>query len=81
MGDLVPTDFDRHIRALPAEGGPSGAEWADRLPRLLRELLGEWGLVPSGPTRHGRCAVVVPVTAGHAAAILASGRLPREAAA
>ncbi|TWD14395.1 aminoglycoside phosphotransferase family protein [Marihabitans asiaticum] len=62
MGDLVPTDFDRQIRALPAEGGPSGAEWADRLPRLLRELLGEWGLVPSGPTRHGRYAVVVPVT-------------------
>ena len=44
--DLVPTFFAEHIRGLPAEGGPSGADWLDQLPALVSGLLDEWGLTP-----------------------------------
>lgn len=49
------------VRPLPPEGGPSGADWADALPRLLAEVLDEWELTPDGPPRHGTSALVVPV--------------------
>ena len=59
--DLVPTSFAEHIRGLPAEGGPSGADWLDQLPALVSGLLDEWGLTPCAEVRHGQTALVVPV--------------------
>jgi streptomycin 6-kinase len=41
-----------------------GQEWVDfldRLPGMLRDLLGEWDLTTDGEVTHGECAVVVPV--------------------
>ena len=47
-------------RGFAADGGPSGADWAARLPRLLAELLDDWGLAPTGAGMTGWTAVVVP---------------------
>lgn len=65
---LVPTAFAAHAEGLtPSDlelGQPyavSGATWLRHLPQLLEDLLEEWGLTPSGPSRSGNCAVVVPV--------------------
>ena len=63
--ELVPEGFrdfvTRFSAADGAVGGPSGADWAAGLPRLLAEVLDEWGLEPSGRGRTGWTAVVVPV--------------------
>jgi streptomycin 6-kinase len=48
------------LRAFP-ERGEDWAAWLDALPRLVRDVLGEWELTPDGPSRHGYCALVVPV--------------------
>ena len=37
------------------------ADWLDRLPALLRDLLVEWKLTLDGDPTHGECALVVPV--------------------
>ncbi len=58
---LVPPRWRERVSRLPADGGPSGAEWAAGLPRLLGEVLADWGLTPIGPALTGRAAVVVPV--------------------
>jgi len=50
--------------------GPEWAAFVDRLPGLLRDLLAEWGLVVDGPPTHGYCALVVPVLADGAEAVL-----------
>ena len=54
-----------------AARGAEWAAWLERLPRLLRDVIGEWELTPDGPVAHGVCAVVVPVrtAAGRAAAL------------
>ena len=44
-----------------ADRGPGWAGWIDRLPRLTRELLGEWSLTLDGEAGHGRTALVLPV--------------------
>ncbi len=36
-------------------------DWLDALPRLVRETLDDWELIPDGESRHGFCALVVPV--------------------
>ena len=59
--DLVPTAWLERVATLPAEGGPSGEEWARGAPRLVADLLDAWRLTPDGPSRTGRCAVVIPV--------------------
>ena len=44
--------------------GSRGQDWADRLdrlPRLTRDLLGEWDLRVDGTSAYGNCALVVPV--------------------
>ena len=46
---------------MPAEGGPSGAEWARSAQRLLGEAFERWDLVADGPLRTGWTAVVAPV--------------------
>jgi len=62
-----------------AERGPAWAAYADALPRLLRELTGEWGLVPEpgrepgGEVAHGYASVVVPVRRDSEAAVLKVG--------
>ncbi|WP_193609124.1 aminoglycoside phosphotransferase family protein [Nocardioides lijunqiniae] len=45
----------------PPERGPAWASFEETLPRLLRDLLDEWDLVPDGPATHGRVALVQPV--------------------
>jgi streptomycin 6-kinase len=47
-----------------AARGPAWVDWLDRLPRLLRELLDDWGLTADGPSTHGNTALVVPVRTG-----------------
>ena len=51
--------------------GPEWVQFLDRLPALLRDLLGEWELTVDGEPTHGHCAVVVPVrtAAGGTAAL------------
>lgn len=50
------------------------AAFLDRLPGLVRDLLGEWGLVPDGPATHGFTALVLPVRdAGGASCVLKVG--------
>jgi streptomycin 6-kinase len=41
--------------------GPAWADFLDRLPALVRALLGEWQLTVDGESTHGYAAVVVPV--------------------
>jgi streptomycin 6-kinase len=57
-----------------AARGPAWADWLDRLPRLLRELLADWELAPDGPATHGNASIVVPVRTGaEAPAVLKVG--------
>ena len=42
--------------------GPDWADWVDRLPRLLGDVLDDWGLRVEGAAAHGYCSLVVPVT-------------------
>lgn len=62
---LVSEEFRTAVVRLRAEdgavGGPSGAQWSSRLPRLLAEVLDDWSLVPLGPAIPGSSALVVPV--------------------
>ena len=59
---LIPAGWREWASRLPADGGPSGADWAAGLPRLLAELLSDWSLTPAGAGMTGWTAVVVPVT-------------------
>ncbi|MFI6679443.1 aminoglycoside phosphotransferase family protein [Kribbella sp. NPDC050470] len=62
----IPADF-----LVVASRGQDWADWLDRLPRLTRELLGEWDLRVDGTTSYGNCALVVPVlTADEQPAVL-----------
>jgi streptomycin 6-kinase len=57
----------RHLDPLPdgvlgmAERGGAWADWVDRLPDLVRELLEEWELETDGLMMHGFVGLVVPV--------------------
>ena len=44
-----------------ARRGPDWADWVDRLPGLLEDLLEEWQLTTDGWMMHGFVALVVPV--------------------
>ncbi|KAB7746009.1 hypothetical protein GA707_00220 [Nostocoides sp. F2B08] len=57
----------------PAEGGPSGAEWALRVRRLIVECLDQWDLMVTGPASTGWTAVVLPVTRNGRPAVLKVG--------
>lgn len=46
---------------LPAEGGPTGADWVRTVDRLARECLDAWDLELTGPPMTGWTAVVQPV--------------------
>ncbi|GAA0963621.1 streptomycin 6-kinase [Kribbella koreensis] len=43
--------------------GPDWADWLDRLPKLVAELLSQWELRVDGGSAYGECALVVPVLA------------------
>ncbi|NNM45485.1 aminoglycoside phosphotransferase family protein [Knoellia koreensis] len=62
---LVPAAFTEFVGRWSAEegnvGGPSGAQWAADLPRLLAGVLDDWELTPTGPGRTGYSALVLPV--------------------
>ena len=62
---LVPAQFRTSVQRFSAEDGgvrgPSGADWADRLPRLLAGVLDDWDLQPVGVPRTGWTALVLPV--------------------
>jgi streptomycin 6-kinase len=65
VAPLVPEHFRTFVHRFSeqdgAVGGPSGADWSARLPRLLAEVLDHWGLEPLGVGATGWTAVVVPV--------------------
>ncbi|MFT4081254.1 MAG: aminoglycoside phosphotransferase family protein [Nocardioides sp.] len=58
---LVPPSLQAY-----AERGPEWADWLDRLPGLVRDLLAEWELSPDGAATHGRTALVLPVRTAEA---------------
>jgi streptomycin 6-kinase len=54
--------------------GNAWADWVDRLPSLVADLLTEWQLSVDGAPLHGFCALVLPVrTDGAARAVLKIG--------
>lgn len=60
----APADWLTWMSRLPAEGGPTGADWVASVDRLARECLDEWDLVVTGPPMTGWTAVVHPVSRG-----------------
>ena len=62
---LLPEDFLASVQPFTAEEGavegPSGSAWAAGLPRLLADVLDDWGLTVAGPASTGYCSVVLPV--------------------
>lgn len=67
---LVPAPFAAAVGRLGPEGGPSGPDWLDALPRLLAEVLEEWGLRVDGEPAWGQTALVLPVRGEHGPAAL-----------
>jgi streptomycin 6-kinase len=67
----IPADF-----LVVASRGQDWADWIDRLPRLTRDLLDEWGLRVDGPTASGNCAIVVPVTTADGQAAVLKVQFP-----
>ena len=73
---LVPESFVAAVSGRAPEGdgvrgpGEAGDSWLRRLPRLVQELLEQWDLTVDGASRHGVCALVVPVRRGGDAAAL-----------
>jgi streptomycin 6-kinase len=53
----IPPEF-----LLVASRGADWAEWLDKLPGLVRDLLDEWDLRAGAEPSYGECALVVPVT-------------------
>ena len=76
MTALVPAAFAGSVRGRAPEGdgaggpGVDGDTWLARVPRLVEELLEQWGLEVDGPSRHGVCALVVPVRRAGEPAVL-----------
>lgn len=59
--DLIPAHFAQTVTGYPADGYVSGEDWIHDLPGLVADLLTEWELEPVAPSRHGVCAVAIPV--------------------
>jgi streptomycin 6-kinase len=66
VAPLLPEEFRSFVQRFSAVDGavegPSGSDWAARLPRLLADVLDYWGLEPLGVGATGWTAVVVPVS-------------------
>jgi streptomycin 6-kinase len=69
----LPEAWLARIAERPAEGGPSGAEWARRAPHIVIECMERWGLVVTGPAMTGWTAVVLPVDQDGRPAVLKVG--------
>ncbi|SDS34383.1 aminoglycoside phosphotransferase family protein [Microlunatus soli] len=41
---------------------PDWADWLERLPKLIKDLLAEWSLTPDGAAMHGAAGYVLPVS-------------------
>ena len=61
MIDLIPLHFAHHIAGFEPDGYVSGEECLQSLPGLLRDLVDEWELEPTGRSMSGYCSVVIPV--------------------
>ena len=59
-GPIIPPAWLHWISRLEPSGGPSGADWADRVRSLVVECLDQWELRTTGPARTGWTAVVFP---------------------
>jgi streptomycin 6-kinase len=70
---LVPEGWLQRIARLPADGGPSGAEWSRRVRRLVVECIDQWALTVTGPPMTGWTAVVYPVERDGEQAVLKVG--------
>lgn len=70
MRAQIPPEFAASIQNRPAEPAVSGSQWLCELPRLIDDVRTDWELEPDGATMFGQCALVVPVRAGGAEAIL-----------
>ena len=57
----APPEWLTWMSRLPAEGGPTGADWVRDLDRLTRESMDQWGLDLDGDPMTGWTAVVHPV--------------------
>lgn len=57
----LPETFTRAI--LRGDDG-EGRRWLEALPRLVADVLREWGLARDGGLRHGHCGIVLPVRRG-----------------
>ncbi len=74
---LLPPGLAERVGGLPADGGPSGADWLRDLPRTVVALLERWDLDVTGPAWSGAAALVLPVRRGGRRHVLKVG-LPRD---
>lgn len=75
---MAPVTLPQSFTAIGARG-PAWAAFVDAVPRLVRDLAGEWELVVDGEATHGYCALVVPVrTRSGAGAVLKVGFVDEE---
>ncbi|MEV6415386.1 aminoglycoside phosphotransferase family protein [Kribbella sp. NPDC051718] len=58
----MPVEIPAEFRKVGSRG-PEWADWLDRLPKLVGELLAQWELRVDGGSAYGECALVVPVLA------------------
>lgn len=70
LAELIPAGYRALLADRTADGHVDGPGWLRRLPGILGELLQQWQLQPDGPSRHGHCAIAVPVLAPAGPAML-----------
>lgn len=67
----IPAELVRLVSAyLPDPGMPSGAQWLEELPALVRATIAEWDLEADGSPRHGYTALVLPVRSARGPAVV-----------
>ncbi len=71
----LPFDIPPELAAQAALG-PRWADWLHRLPRLVADLVEEWGLDYDGSPRHGFASLVVPVAGSTGTGPISTGTGP-----
>ena len=74
----IPEAWLSQMSRLPAEGGPTGADWAPRVRSLVVECLDQWQLKVTGPAMTGWTAVVFPVVREDGSAAMLKVGWPHE---